>query len=216
MGRRSNKGEAEAGFDSFTDILTCLAGILVLIIILIVIQAQQTKIFIPTPAQRVSDKIPVYFECTAEGEFFPVPYNELIEASRRSLNTAATKAGTDTISFLKVLSKPKFDNPYYNLDTGYLAAGYAAIDRKEDVAGERFEENIDVDKKNTWLHSRLLALDPSTQMLTFIVRSSDESILAFKKARVVGWVEGFEVGYDLLERDEAIKFGLGGRGVAPQ
>ena len=49
MGKKKKAEEASISMDSFLDILTCLVGVLMLIIILTSIDASQTKVLIPTP-----------------------------------------------------------------------------------------------------------------------------------------------------------------------
>ena len=57
------KKKKNAPFNSFIDVMTCLAGALVLIILLVITQIQEVKVVIPTPMEHKSSKKPVFIEC---------------------------------------------------------------------------------------------------------------------------------------------------------
>ena len=62
---------------SFTDILTCVLGILILIILLTGIDAASIKVLVPTPKEAVGDdKRPVFFECRNNSLFY-IDYDEI-------------------------------------------------------------------------------------------------------------------------------------------
>lgn len=63
MGRKKKKTGDAVNLDSFLDILSCLVGVLILIIILTSIDASQTKILIPTPMAQKTDKKMLFIEC---------------------------------------------------------------------------------------------------------------------------------------------------------
>ncbi len=70
MGKKS-RGDA-VNLDSFLDIMTCLVGVLVLIIILTGVDASQIKMLVPTPMRTETDKRPVFVECR-HNQLFPIP-----------------------------------------------------------------------------------------------------------------------------------------------
>jgi hypothetical protein len=55
MGKKKDHGNA-VNLDSFLDILTCLQGVLMLVIISTGIDAAQTKVLMPTPIERQSNE----------------------------------------------------------------------------------------------------------------------------------------------------------------
>lgn len=60
----------------------------------------------------------------------------------------------------------------------------------------------------------MYTLNPDEEMIVFLVR--DDSFQVFKFARALAWIQKVEVGYELLDLDEPIKFGLMGSPVSAQ
>ena len=61
MGKKK-RGQAVV-LDSFLDLMTCMLGVLMLIILLTGVDAAQIKVLIPTPIAHSTDKKPVFVEC---------------------------------------------------------------------------------------------------------------------------------------------------------
>src|SRR5690606_30146397 len=76
MGKKRGTG---ISLDSFLDILTCLQGVLMLIIITTGIDAAQTKVMVATPIELAGDERPIYIECR-NNELYLVPLAEARQA----------------------------------------------------------------------------------------------------------------------------------------
>lgn len=206
MGKKT-KG-ASVNLDSFLDIMCCLVGVLVFIILLTGIDAAQIKVLIPTPMERDDlSKTPVFIECR-NNQLYKVDYKELLGMAEKALEEIAVEAKGDTAEMLRLLSTRKLESKQYSFDLTYALLGQVALMPLPDgPAGYSLKVASD-EKAGDWFGRILGALDLENEMLTFIVR--DDSFAVFKKARAVAWTQKADVSYELLDVGDPLKFGLGG------
>ena len=87
---RASSGPA-MDLSSFTDIMTCILGVLVLIILLTGIDASQITVLVTTPKELSGDdKSPVFFECRNKMLFHISP-DELKNKKRKKKKNYPTK-----------------------------------------------------------------------------------------------------------------------------
>lgn len=204
MGRKKDEG-ASINLDSFLDIMTCLVGILVLIIILTGIDAAQIKVLVPTPMQNTDfDGKPIYIEAN-KNQLFKVPLGEIQELSNSALKEIAQKAEGSQVKLLSLISGANVETETYSIDLTYALMGQLALRHKPEAKGYPI---VDYEKEGPeqWFGKILASVDPEQEMLTFLVR--DDSFEVFKLARGLAWLKKIEVSYELFTPNEAIKFGL--------
>ena len=215
MGKRKELDKRE-GSEAFNDILTCLAGILILVIIMVVIDSKQNNILIPTPIEQSSLKDPVYIEVSSKGTLFQIPVKELDRMAMDKLGEVAKIHSGDRYKMLRSLSSAsnKVGNADYEVDLLSKLTGNIVLRPKPDAVGHLLPTNISLgstdDVEMQWYKSVLSSIDNTNQYLSFIVRSTDESYKSFKRARALAWLNGTQVAYALLENTELIEFGFGG------
>ena len=212
MARREK--EEEPGFNPFIDILTCLAGIMIFIICLVVVEARDAKVLIPTPELRETNKEPVYIEVNRDGALFYVRVRELSKMAEAKLAELSKEfEGKDQIQLMNAINQADVGDNFYNIELMNTLTGQLALVPKEGVDGLAVTGDLDSkDKSSSW-YQRLIVggeLDPERQMLAFLVRSTDPSYTSFKRARALAWIQGIEVAYEVIDTNEMIKFGLGG------
>ena len=209
MARRRIKKPGE--FNPFIDILTCLAGVLILIIILVVIEAKDPKLLVPTPLmQEATGKTPVYVEVHAKGEFFLVPVAEMNVLAETKLKELTEQAGGDSVKLLGLLGQTQARGEHYRVDLNYILMGLLVLLPNPDAEGFKLGEEVIASSTGNWLTGLFDDIDADNQMVTFVVRANDTSYTAFKRARALAWERGLEVGYEVIDNREPIKFGLGG------
>ena len=205
-GKRS--AQVEEGVDPFVDILTCLAGVLILIIILVVIEAQDAKILIRTPMMQDIVLAPIYIEINEAGELFLVEREAIQKLVDKTLKDIGTKHKDDKMNLMLALSQEKLSYGKYRIELGYYLTGILALFPQKDAQGFKFGDNLE--DENNWYAQQLSGIDNQTQMIAFIVRSDDRSYAAFKKARALAWLQEIKVAYEVMDNVEPLKFGLGG------
>jgi biopolymer transport protein ExbD len=206
MARKKAK-DAGINLDSFLDIMTCLVGILVLIIILTGIDAAQIKVLVPTPMQNTDfDGRPIFIEAR-NNELFRVPLAELQEMSRAALKDIALKAQGSQIKMLSMISESQVKTDIYSVDLTYALMGQIAIRPIPTSKGYKLVD-YEKEKADRWFGSILAKMDNEQEMLTFLVR--DDSFEVFKLARGLAWLKKIEVSYELMAPNEVIKFGVTG------
>jgi hypothetical protein len=213
---RNAQQAPKASDEAFNDILTCLAGILILIIIMVVLDSKQNKILIPTPIEQNSLKDPVYIEVGASGALFSIPVQELDRMAVDKLGEVAEECAGDRYKMLRSLSSAsnKVGNADYEVDLLSKLTGNTVLRPKPDAVGHALPTNISITAEESveiqWYNSVLKSIDNDNQYISFIVRSSDDSYRSFKRARALAWLNGTQVAYALIENTELIEFGLGG------
>ena len=166
----------------------------------------------PSPAVHIGrapagmEKQPMFFECRNEQVFF-VDKIELDEKIAQML--AALKPGEfngDPNGFVKATSRNEIGNAYYKVVPSYLAAMIMAIELKPGARGDDKNALPDPNRNfQRWLRK----FNSNTTYLLFVVR--DDSFNIFRQAREIADKVGFEVNWELLKRDEPIKFGNNGK-----
>lgn len=204
MGKR--KRAQAVVLDSFLDLMTCMLGVLMLIILLTGVDAAQIKVLIPTPIAHSTDKKPVFVECREE-QLFAVPLAELRQLAQAELNKISKEAKGDTAQMLKQLANASAKTEFYQVDLTYALLGQFAIIPVPDAKGYLLQD-VAKERATDWYGRILTGLNSEKEMLSFLVR--DDSYDVFKRARGLAWARKIEVSYELLDSQAPIKFGLGG------
>ncbi|NCC53544.1 MAG: hypothetical protein EOM20_20355 [Spartobacteria bacterium] len=208
--KKHEDGENNVRLDSFVDILTCLVGILVMMILLASIEASQTEILLSTPMRHATDKCPLFFECRSN-QIFRIDLERINARFHEELNRIEVRAGHSAREILPLLKDTRINEGPFILDLSHALVGRILLYPGHDVRGMSLDDlNIDnfATRGATASFKSLLDVhSPARYMLTFLVR--DDSYSVFKKARGLAWMSGFEVSYEQIEEDEPLKFGLG-------
>ena len=204
MGKR-DRGSS-VNLDSFLDIMTCMLGVLMLIILLTGIDASQIKVLIPTPMEHATDKKPVFIECR-NNEMFRVNVGELQKLAQETLKTFSESAKGDSAQMLRGLTEAKVETEEFRVDLTYSLLGQFAIYPVPEAKGYALVDATK-ERETDWYGRILTGLNREQEMLTFLVR--DDSYEVFKRARSLAWNQKIEVSYELLDTAAPIKFGLGG------
>lgn len=197
---------ASVVLDSFLDIMTCMLGALMMVILLTSIDASQIRILIPTPMEHYTNLKPVFIECR-NNEMFIVPVTELRNMAVDELNRIAKEAAGETGQMLQRLAEAEVQTDEYRVDLTFALLGQFAVYPILTARGYRLE-NVRDEGPSDWYGRILSRVDKNAEMLTFLVR--DDSYEVFKKARTLAWTYKTEVSYELLDLEAPIKFGLGG------
>lgn len=203
---------ASVRLDSFLDIMTCLVGVLVLIIMLTGIDASQIEVLIPTPLGHPTNLKPIFIECRND-MLYVVPFEELREKTLRAVEEISREAQGDTVRVLQSLAERKVHTDYYDVDLSYALSGQFGIVPVEGKEGYRLE-SIETETPDKWFGRILAGIDPKREMLTFLVR--DDSYAVFKRARALAWHKKVEVAYELVDQGAVVRFGLGGELILAQ
>lgn len=198
---------------SFTDILTCVLGILILIILLTGIDASQITVLVPTPKELPGDdKSPVFFECRNQSLFSidPAAIKQAVDAKTEQIRELT--AG-DENEFLKQAAQTQVVVEGQRLDYTYALMGRYVLFPVMEAVGYRFERYLD-EKDTMWYGSRLAAVNPETQFLCFFVRP--DSFKIFQQARALAWLRGISVSVELQDERNPIMLGPGGERVLAQ
>ncbi len=210
MARRGKEKKKEE-FNSFIDIMTCLAGILILIILLVIVQIQEVRVLIPTPMERVSDKAPIFIEARNN-----MLYTINIDRIKERIETAIaelTERSTDPDGrlnqreFLRQLGMTQVEDEGHIVDLSFSLIGQYALRPNPEILGYQLPE-IAKERDTDWFGSIIRAIDRDREMITFIVR--DDSFDVFRNARALAWIADVEVSWHLVPYNEPIKFGLSG------
>jgi hypothetical protein len=205
-------GESSVNLDSFLDIMTCLVGVLVLIIILTGVDASQIKTLIPTPMGVPTDKRPVFLECRGD-RLFEIDVETINEESSEKLREIARQVEGDTQRLMEELAATNLRVGSYDVDLTYALLAQFALKPAPGVEGYELGD-IEQERPDTWLGRILDKLDREEEILTFLVR--DDSFDVFRRARNLAWSQGVECTYELLDMRDPIKFGLGGSKLVAQ
>ena len=198
---------------SFTDLMTCILGVLVLIILLTGIDASQITVLVATPKEMTSDdKSPVLFECRSN-QLFQISVDELKKAVDKKTEELREKVQSDPNEFLKLAGKSFLDVEGQQVDYTFALTGKYVLTPIPGVQGYQFERFLD-ETDQMWFGSRLAAINPETQFLCFFVRP--DSYKVFQQARSLAWMRNINVSCELLDEKDVIRLGPGGERVLPQ
>ena len=204
MGKRQRG--TSVNLDSFLDIMTCVLGVIMMMILLTGIDAAQIKVLIPTPMEHATDKKPIFIECR-NNEMFRVNVIELQKLAQDTLKGISEAAKGDSAQMLRGLTEAKVETEEYRVDLTYSLLGQFAIYPVQEAKGYGLAD-ISKERETDWFGRILTGLNREQEMLTFLVR--DDSYEVFKRARSLAWSQKVEVSYELLDIAAPIKFGLGG------
>jgi hypothetical protein len=189
------------------DILTCLQGVLMLVIVSTGIDAAQTKVLIPTPMERVSDKEKVYLECRKE-MVYPLDMTQLWKAAMDRLSKVTRDAQGDEVKILQGLSDGNFriTNEYFEIDMTYAMAGQLAIrpNARSQAKGYILTGQSTLTDGN-FIAKFLTGLDKEKQRVIVVAR--DDSYKAFKHVQRLCYLAQVEVSVEVFSTDEPIRFG---------
>ncbi|MDD2519955.1 MAG: hypothetical protein PHR34_03310 [Kiritimatiellae bacterium] len=197
----------ELDLSSFTDILTCILGILILIILLTGIDASQIQVLVSTPKEHTGDdKSPVFFECRNQS-LFHISLDGIKQAVDAKTEAIRENVQNNEAEFLKAASQTQMEIEGQRLDYTYALMGRYVLFPIPEASGYQFEKFLE-ETDEMWFGSRLAALDPQTQFICFFVRP--DSFKVFQQARALAWLRGFDVSVELQEAKNPIMIGPGG------
>jgi hypothetical protein len=197
----------ELDLSSFTDILTCILGILILIILLTGIDASQIQVLVSTPKEHTGDdKSPVFFECRNQS-LFHISLDGIKQAVDAKTEAIRENVLDNEAEFLKAASQTQMEIEGQRLDYTYALMGRYVLFPIPEASGYQFEKFLE-ETDEMWFGSRLAALDPHTQFICFFVRP--DSFKVFQQARALAWLRGFDVSVELQEAKNPIMIGPGG------
>ena len=190
--------------DSFLDILTCLQGVLMLIIITTGIDAAQTKVVVATPIELAGNERPIFIECR-NNQLFRVPVVEAKQAiEQKQLEVMkARRESTNVVDVLEAVGKADIDIGDYVVDFTRYLNGQIALIPKPDSEGYSFSV-AETEGENTWFGRIVSEMDKDNERINFLVR--DDSFSIFKLARVVAWTKKIKVTYTLISRSDPLIF----------
>ena len=198
---------------SFTDLMTCILGVLVLIILLTGIDASQITVLVATPKEMTSDdKSPVLFECRSN-QLFQISVDELKKAVDMKTEEIREKVQSDPNEFLKLAGKSFLEVEGQQVDYTFALTGKYVLTPIPGAQGYKFERFMD-ETDQMWFGSRLAVINPETQFLCFFVRP--DSYKVFQQARSLAWMKNINVSCELLDEKDVIRLGPGGERVLPQ
>ena len=209
---RASSGPA-MGLSSFTDIMTCILGVLVLIILLTGIDASQITVLVSTPKELSGDdKSPVFFECRNKMLFHISP-DELKKLCDAKTEEIRERVQGDETEFLKQAGQTILETGGHRLDYTYAMMGKYVLTPAPDAKGYKFESYLN-ETDEMWFGSRLAAIKPETEFVCFFVRP--ESFKIFQQARALAWLRNINVSCELLDEKDPIMIGPGGDRILPQ
>jgi len=206
----AKKRDTGISLDSFLDILTCLQGVLMLIIITTGIDAAQTKVMVATPIELAGDERPIFIECR-NNELYLVPMAEARQAivAKQLEIMKAKRESSSMVEVLQAVGSADLDIGDYVVDFTRYLSGQIALMPKQDEAGNDLIkgysiENAELENENTWFGGILFNMDPENERLNFLVR--EDSFEVFKMARFLAWTKKVKVTYSLVPKNEPLIF----------
>lgn len=202
----ANKGPA-MDLSSFTDIMTCILGILVLIILLTGIDASQITVLVATPKESLGDdKSAVFFECR-KNQLFEISIEELKKAIDDKTEQIRQKTMGDESEFLKAAAQTTLEVSGQRLDYTYALMGKYVLLPIPEAEGYKFTRYLE-ETDQMWYGSRLAQIKPDTQFICFFVRP--DSYKVFQQARSLAWLRNISVACELQDEKNPIMIGPGG------
>lgn len=199
---------------SFLDIMTCVLGILILIILLTGIDASQIQVLVATPKELSGDtRSPVFFECRNE-QLFEIDYQGFKDAVDKKIEELWEKVQHNEEEFIRESAVTYITVGGYQLDFTQAMIGKYALRQVKDAQGYKLEGALSQETPDKWFGGRLAAIDPETQFICFFVRPDSFSL--FQKARSLAWQRDINASCELLAPNDPIIFGPGGNKVTVQ
>ena len=214
MGRKKQELKQEQ-VSSFDDIITCLAGILFLMIISVTLDVRPPTIFTPTPIDRQDpNQQPIYIECTSTGEMKMVDVTGLRKKAKEEIARIAQAHAGDQMKILSEIGKAKVTNEFYQIDLPALMASQTSVLYPlARSGGLSLPKNIERITPDNWLARLYAGIDTNKAYVVFLVRSEDASYEIFRMARAFAWLKNVPVAYELFDNNDPFKFG--GSGFLP-
>lgn len=198
---------------SFTDLMTCILGVLVLIILLTGIDASQITVLVATPKEmQGDDKSPVFFECR-KNQLFQISIDALKKACDAKTEELREKVSGDETEFLKQASQTMLELDGQKLDYTYALMGKYVLMPIPDAEGYPLVSQS-AETPDKWYGSRLAKINPATQFICFLVRP--DSYRVFQRARNLAWIKDINVACELQDEKNPIMIGPGGKQVFMQ
>ena len=199
---------------SFCDIVTITTAAMFFALLITVQEAVKIPVYQPPPMAHVAktpdgrEKQPVFFECRDDQVFY-INKVELDEKVEHMLSVLSPNMRSgDPTTFVKAISGNEVGNKYYKVIPSYLLAMMMAIEPKPGVLGD---DSVSIHEPNSDFQKYLRSCNRDAQYIVFLVRGKSFEI--FKKARRAVDTLGFDIGFEMLEENEPIKFGTGGSAV---
>lgn len=205
---KKKKHEPELLLVSFCDIVTVTMASLFMVLVVVIDQSSRTPTYRPTPVAVDTRKLPVYFECRGN-QVFPIRRDDLARKVTDEIKNTPQSPNREEI--VKKLQAAVLEDDYYMADPVYGLLGELVLKPRENVPGEA--ENVIV-KDTSVFRAALKQADPKTQSIIFLVRNDSYNV--FLKARETASGDLFSVGWELLDDNERVRFGLGGGAVLTQ
>ena len=200
---------------SFQDIMTCILGILILIILLTGIDASQIVMLVATPRQATDDdKRPVFFECR-NNQLFRIDPEKLKSICDAKTTEIFEKVSGDETEFLKQAGTTSISVDGQRLDFALSLTGRYLLYPEDDAQGYTLPEKFRDETDNMWFGEQLRQFDPAKQFICFFVRPN--SFTVFQKARSLAWLRDFSIACELQQPRNPIILGdMSGNRVLPQ
>ena len=200
---------------SFQDIMTCILGILILIILLTGIDASQIVMLVATPRQDPNDdRRPVLFECR-NNQLFRIDAEKLKKICDEKNNEIFENVNGDKNEYLKQVSTTTIKVDGQRLDFALSLTGRYLLYPDDSAEGYTLPEKVRDETADMWFGSQLASLDPTKQFICFFVRP--DSFTTFQKARSLAWLRDFSIACELQQPRNPIILGdMSGELVLPQ
>jgi hypothetical protein len=204
MGKK--RRDTGISLDSFLDILTCLQGVLMLIIITTGIDAAQTKVMVATPIELAGSERPIYIEAR-NNQLFAVPLAEARRAVNEKhlevLKARRADSANSMVDMMEAVGAVDVTIGNYKVDFTRYLSGQIALMPIEGVDGYSFT-NAEVEVDSGWFGRILNEMDVENERINFLVR--DDSFDIFKLARFLAWTKKAKVTYSLIPRNDPLIF----------
>lgn len=194
--------------DSFFDILTNVAGVMILIALLTILSTGDISVTLGTPVLHDPPRAakPLHIECRGRELFFVEAQDFLEEFWERvQEHIEGEKLFSGRSDLEAVLASGHFGNEFYRLrsdpDSLYL----------EPEPGARGLSLRQIGEEQSEFLTRLRSMDPDETYLYFLVR--DDSFGTFRRARSLARGLGFSTGWFPLSKDDLLRIGSGGHKV---
>ena len=208
----ANKGP-EMDLSSFTDIMTCILGVLILIVLMTGIDASQITVLVATPKEMTGDdKRPVFFECR-NNQLFQISFDEMKQACAAKTEELREMVKGDETEFLKQAAQTIIELNGLRLDYTYSLLGKYVLTPIPGAKGYEFVHYLQ-ETDQMWFGSRLAKINPESEFICFFVRP--DSYTVFQKARGLAWRNNVMAACELLDEKDPIMIGAGGKQVFGQ
>ena len=188
----------EINFDSLMDILTCLVGIILLIIVLTVIEARGINIKMFLPISKSPSKEKKRVMCICEND--RIKFMDTKESVVNLLNFEMELNYENVPKIVEMANKKNISDKYFDYKLDFITFQknddtvrdiILIIEKNKNVIGESIS---DLDNQASSFRKSLDKFDPNKIWVAFSV--DYKSIKAFKKAREICKNNNFTTGWD--------------------